>query len=155
MLRKFNLHFNFESSIYSKLNKLKPCQVPFILQQFVQGQVVDFTYLLELLHRLPYTDVLLYRNHLGAVWRMNICYCIGYHSFAKNIGHASRICVSVAIYLWLWNFYEGIYIDFVTLKTTITDITISHKFHGNFILHNNIMKEIWDIIIASTRYLFL
>lgn len=126
MLRKFNLHFNFESSIYSKLNKLKPCQVPFILQQFVQGQVVDFTYLLELLHRLPYTDVLLYRNHLGAVWRMNICSCTGYHSFAN---------------LWLWNFYEGIYIDFVTLKTIITDITISHKFHRIFILHNNIMKK--------------
>lgn len=105
MLRKFNLHFNFESSIYSKLNKLKPCQVPFILQQFVQGQVVDFTYLLELLHRLPYTDVLLYRNHLGAVWRMNICSCTGYHSFAKNIGHASRICFCCNLFVimkFLW-----------------------------------------------------
>lgn len=150
MLRKFNLHFNFESSIYSKLNKLKPCQVPFILQQFVQGQVVDFTYLLELLHRLPYTDVLLYRNHLGAVWRMNICSCIGYHFFAKNRPYKQKLFFCCNSLICDFEMFM-----FITLKITIADITINHKFHWNFILHNNIMKEIWDIILASTRYLFL
>lgn len=43
------------------------------------------------------------------------------------------------------------YCYFITLKITIAEITktISINFHGNFILHNNIIKEIWDISLQQ------